>query len=229
MRRSIPGAQTFRLPGHRGLFLALSALVLAPMPVHAAPMPYTDAATFLAALPGPAQTLDFDSEAPLSLIPSGGSLDGITFVYDFGGVSLEISNDFDTTSPPNTLGTDDGGVLQDGDDFDLQFAPQAAVGMYFLTADALLDDDIVLTAGGVDANLVAADLQTTLPDGTDVYFLGLIDPMGTFTQASITTLGGGFFLYNVDDIVIAILPEPSSALLVGAGLLLCAAPGRRPN
>ena len=35
------------------------------------------------------------------------------------------------------------------------------------------------------------------------YFLGISDPVGAFTSASLMTAGGGAFLYNIDDIILA--------------------------
>ncbi len=59
---------------------------------HAIPVTYADSAAFLAALPGPATTVDFDSLASGTLVPSGGSVDGITFSYDFGGVQMAVTD-----------------------------------------------------------------------------------------------------------------------------------------
>lgn len=195
--------------------VGLLSLLLVAVPAAAAPVTYTDFAAFTGALPGAATTLDFDGVAAGTTLASGTTLDGITFTYDFGGPLLQVSDGFDTTSAPNFLGTDDGDVLLDGDEFSLTFAPVRAIGMFFLTLDPLFDGDIGLDAAGVSASLVAADLQETLPDGTDVYFLGIVSDTA-FTAADITNIGGGFFTYNVDDIVTAI-PEPTSALLLLVG------------
>ncbi len=42
---------------------------------------YTDEALFLAALPGPATTLDFESLAPGTLLPSGSTLGDLALTY----------------------------------------------------------------------------------------------------------------------------------------------------
>jgi hypothetical protein len=235
-------------PVRRSLFVRhVAAGVAAALGVVAAFIPasraaitgYTDFAAFQSDLSTAglsANTLDFDgltggnSTTFGDLIASGDTVGGITFTYDFGGVTMEVRNDFDTTSPANYLGTDDGGVFQDGDNFDLSFAPANAVGMFFITADQMFDNDIELAAGGGSIGLSAAE-GTSLSDGGQAFFLGLIDDMNTFSAASITTIGGGFFLYNVDDIVTAAVavPEPASLPLMAFGIigLLAAAHHRR--
>lgn len=188
---------------------------------------YTDQASFLAALPGPANTLDFDSVAAGTLIPSGTTVGDITFNYNFGGVSMAVTDGnqfggggpFATTSPPNFLGTDDADILQDGDNFDLSFAPVNAIGMFFITADVMFDDDITLSAGGTSVALNTLDAGSDLGDGGIPYFLGIIDDTSPFAMASITTIGGGFFLYNVDDITTAVVPLPGALWLFGSGLI----------
>lgn len=182
----------------------------------AAPVEYTTRSGFDAAvnaLPGVSvSTLNFDSTSAPSPIARGASLEGIAFTYDLGGVMLQITAGVPTTSSPNFLGTDDAGVLQDGDDFTPGFAPVNAIGLYLMSRDALFDEDFRLSAGGSIASLSATDLQQTLGDGTQVYFLGLVDAGATFTSASLTTPqnGVGYFLWNADDIVTATSPVPES-------------------
>lgn len=207
--------------------LAFVSWLIVPVISGAAPMGFTDSADFLTSLPGPTGGLDFDSVVAGTPIPSGGTVGGITFDYDFGGVQLLVSDVFDTSSAPNFLGTDDGDILQDGDDFAISLASTNAVGISFITADTLFDDDIVLSVGGFSVGIDAAAVQQVLSDGSSVYFLGIIDTMTGFTGAEISTIGGGFFLYNVDDIVTSTIPEPSSALLFGAGTLICGGAIRR--
>ncbi len=192
--------------------LLLAALTL-PVSANAVLMTFTDQAAFLAALPGSANTLDFDSQAAGTVIASGDTVDGITFNYDFGGVQMEVRNDFLTTSPDNYLGTTDFGVLQDGDEFSLSFAPVNAIGMSFITADPMFDDDITLNAGGASVGLVAADVGADLGDGGFPFFLGIIDTTNAFSSADIFNIGGGFFLYNVDDIITSVVPLPGAIWL----------------
>ncbi len=198
--------------------------------IGAAPMAYTNNASFFADLGSAsliATTEDFEGSSAGDLLVDGGSVSGLTFSYDFGGVSLAVTDGdqfggggpFDTTSPSNFLGTDDSDLFQDGDDFSILFSASNAIGMFFLTADSMFDNDITLSAGGVLASLVAADVEQTLSDGSQVFFLGIIDDVGTFSSADISTVGLGAFLYNIDDIVTATVPEPGTAILVLFGLV----------
>ena len=196
-------------PAKRRLIGLLAAsLLTAAAPADASTMTFTDEAAFLSALPGPASTLDFDSLSAGTVIASGRSVGGITFTYDFGGVQMLATDVFDTTSAPNFLGTDDGDLFQDGDDLRLGFARVQAIGVFFITADELFDDDVTLTAAGATASLVAADVQQTLLDGSQVFFLGIVDDTNSFTSAGVGTIGGGFFVYNVDDVITAVSVEP---------------------
>ena len=47
-----------------------------------------DSSSFAAALPGPAQTVDFDSTAAGTLLPSGSTLDRVTFTYSIAGLAM---------------------------------------------------------------------------------------------------------------------------------------------
>ena len=178
--------------------------------------------TFLAALPGSPTTVDFDTTTADALIPSGSALGGITFGYSFGGVSLKVStvsgSSYSTTSSPHFLGTDDADISQDGDTISLSFSAVSAISLYVISNDALEDNDLRLSAGGGTANLVAADVQgSALSDGSTVYFLGIIDPLATFTTATLTTAGNGEFLFNVDDIVTAQAPDNDADAVPNAG------------
>jgi hypothetical protein len=75
--------------------------------------------------------------------------------------------------------------------------------MFFTSADPLYDDEIQKTASGV-----AVDIDTSRPmmrwdDGSAAYFLGIIDTAGLITNADITSIGGGYFFCNVDDMMVA--------------------------
>ena len=65
---------------------------------HAVTTTYTDRAAFMAALPGAANTLDFDSGTAPFTINSGDTLGGITFSYSFAtpSVTMQVSSSADT-------------------------------------------------------------------------------------------------------------------------------------
>jgi hypothetical protein len=183
------------------LCLALSASVTTT--AVAEPTAYTRYADFSAATPVPVKTLDFDTMTPGTTIARAGTTGDITFEYDFGGIPMKIAHLYATTSKPNFLGTSDGGMFHDGDNFTLVFRAGHAIGLFFITADPIFDGDLTLTAGGTTASLSAASIEKTLPDGSKVYFLGIVDSKGSFTRANVAAIPGGFFLFNVDDIVTA--------------------------
>ncbi|SMP69085.1 PEP-CTERM protein-sorting domain-containing protein [Neorhodopirellula lusitana] len=168
---------------------------------------------------GTSSVIDFETTA-LDVVSSGDTISGVTFAYDFGGVSLAVDDQFDTTSGLRYLATDDGGVLQDGDDLNFSFLPAAGFGLFVVSADPLLDGDVTLTSGLVTAALEASSVQQTLADGSSVWFMGLrSDDAETITSVVLETHGGGgSFLYNVDDVVVVsavAVPEPSSIMLLG--------------
>jgi hypothetical protein len=183
----------------------------------AEPRMYSNYADFAAALPAKPAILNFDALNAGATIADAGTAEGITFRYDFQGLRMKVAHIYATTSAPNFLGTNDGGVFHDGDDFSLSFLPSSAIGLYFISADPLISGDLTVSAAGVTAALDAEDVQETLPDGSRVYFLGIIDDQQPFDIANVVALAGGFFLYNVDDIITApinltassAMPEPA--------------------
>lgn len=180
-------------------------------PAFAEPVVFSDHAEFTAALPTAPRILDFDQMAPGETIADAATAGGITFNYDFEGLAMKVAHLYATTSAPNFLGTGDGGMFHDGDDFTLTFEPGSAIGLYFISADPLIDGDIKVIAGGATAALDARRVQHTLPDGSRVYFLGIVDTEAPITRARVEALIGGFFLYNVDDIITAPISAPSVA------------------
>ncbi len=197
----------------RGLVVAACAFIgaLIAAPASAEPRVFADQQKFTAALPTVPQVLNFDELPAGATIADASTAGGIKFSYDFEGLAMKVAHLYATTSSPNFLGTVDGGMFHDGDNFTLTFEPGSAIGLHFISADPLIDGDIKVIAGGVTASLVARQVQQTLPDGSRVYFLGVVDTAASITEARVEALAGGFFLYNVDDIITAPLSAPSIA------------------
>ena len=81
------------LKGHKILLCSLFFFLCSGAAL-AAPMGYSDYDAFMADLPGPATTLDFDSLADGTIIADGDTVDGITFDYPVlagYGVSMMIT------------------------------------------------------------------------------------------------------------------------------------------
>lgn len=203
--------------------LLLSALLLGSTTAHAAVTTYSSQDDFLSDLTKPSVTLDFESFSSGDLIPSGSSSNGVTITYDFGGANLMVDDFYDTTSPFNYLGTDDDYTdyaLYGGDSITVTFdKAMYAFGLYLISADEIYDDDFTITTnrGQIASNLSVVDMA--LADG-EAYYLGLIESdLGQgFTSVTFSSFEDEY-LFNIDDITVSAVPEPSTWLLFSLGLL----------
>lgn len=220
----------------------LVALQLTVYSIQSQATDFTDQSAFLSALPGSGGVLNFDTLAGgtdlsgTTQTVTGGPGTGIifpTFVSDYQGTTLHLqvvanaSNNNPTTSNPNSLGTDDTGnfnTIIGGTviTFGLT-SPVNAFGLSFITPDQMFNDDFRLVAGGNTASL-AANARTLVGNFSGVnyyaYFLGVVENIG-FSSASLeygSAVSGGPFLYNVDDITVAAIPEPSTLVLLLGGI-----------
>ena len=99
---------------------------------YAAPETFSDQAQFSAVLTDSTRVLNFDRLPTGMTIPNDSTAEGITFSYSFNGLPMKVTHLYATTSAPNFLGTADGGMLHDGDDFKLSFVPSSAIGLFFI-------------------------------------------------------------------------------------------------
>jgi hypothetical protein len=214
-------------------------LVVLGSGAHAGIVSFTDPSLFFAASSGFAVTTeDFESTAAGTLLESGDSIGGLTFVSDFSDPLRLAVTDGDefggslpapTTSGTNFLGTNDADVLLGGDRIALSFSDANAIGLFIISADipgsGILDGDLLLTAGGASATL---DVDDGIGLGGDnfAYFLGLVGTSATFGSAVLTGSFPGAPLFVVDDITLgraSSVPAPASCVLLLSGLLAIAA------
>ena len=186
---------------------------------------YDSQASYLSALGAAAiTTYDFDALTAGSLIASGDTLNGATFSYSLSGPgtpSILVDNSFDTTSPSNYLGTDDGsGAFGSGDGFTITFdQTMRSVGLYVISDALILANDFTITTNSGQSVNNSAAVDVMLSDG-DAYYIGLIEDDFSLGFDSITLSSQDFgFLFNVDDITVSAVPLPAAAWLFGSGLL----------
>jgi len=213
------------------IFLLVGLLIfLCRGPAHAAFFTYTSEADFLSGISGfDQQTLNFENLAPGTTISSGDTVGGITFTYDISGETMIVTDRYDTTSGSKSLGLTGGDdAFWDREAFGLSFGgPTNALGMSFITSDPVIDNEIQLITN-LGVAYVDADVYTILDDGGYAYYIGL-SSSEWFYSANIGFLDDGEtnFVYNVDDITTAVIPEPATMLLLGFGLIGFAAARRK--
>jgi hypothetical protein len=219
--------------------LAGAALLWAPLG-QAALDTYTNVSDFDAAVASgfqPISDLNFDGLASGTIIDSGSTVQGVTFTYSLGGgaFDLQVGSTFDTTSPPNYLGTTGDDAFLSGDAFTMTFAqPEQAVGLFVISGGIDFAGDYTLTTadGSVDNSNSTDSTFGTLGDGGAVYFLGMVetDPTKTFTSASFSSLADLGIPFNIDDIVTTVastsvgpppVPDGASTLELLSGACAC--------
>lgn len=182
------------------------------LPCQATVMTFTDPGQFSSVLASSgvtANTIDFDLATSNTVISDGDQFDGVEFGFsDAGGTSLDgmIASDFSTVSGNNYLGFNSPGssAFLSGDIITMGFSqPIQALGLYLIASpgDFGFDDDAVLSAGNAAASNGNSPNQV-LADGSEAFFIGLIDRDG-FDFAELTTLCCGFFEFTLDSIMFA--------------------------
>ena len=203
--------------------------------VEAAIVTYTDPAAFNIAISGRSIfSEDFDGSAVGTTIANGGSIGQFTFTYNWGnGESLRVNNDNSTNSGANYLGSTDGALTSDfvARENDITFTPagdSSAFGLFVITPNPAIDPafsgDIVLSAGGANAELASSSLAT-LADNSQVYFLGLVEDtgaaIGPYSLTASIGAGAVQLPYRIDGLQAATaVPEPSVVSAMSILLLL---------
>jgi hypothetical protein len=227
--------------------IALAAAIASAAVADAAVATFTSRAAFDAAIAGmfDVEILDFDGVPDETLIPSGSSLDGVTFTYTIedtlGSYDLIVISSFETTSGLQSLGLTSGDVLLSGDAFTMTFDRTIhAIGLYVLADvpnNVLNEGDMQLRIPGKGSVTNAAAADLVLPGGGGAaWFLGLIetDPAAPgFNRADVLSSPppAVSFEWNVDDVVSAVTaPEPGgAAALAAVAALATTASLRRPR
>ena len=186
------------------------------------------------------QTLDFDGVPNETLIPSGSSLDGVTFTYtiadQLGSYELLVIDSFETTSGLQSLGLTFGDVLLSGDAFTMTFDRTVHAAGLFVLASLLDAGETELRISGKGTVGNAAEADQVLPGGGgSAWFLGIVETDSAapgFDTVDVVSHApsGDDFEWNVDDVVsAAAAPEPGSAsgLAAWAALAATAAAARR--
>ncbi len=207
-----------------------TALIIACIAASAVPAlgqaTYTDPAEFSAALAGFVgdERIDFDHQDDgtpavgygiLTISARGLDSDGETRI----GLSPIATAAYETVSGANSLGVADlehtSFLAGNGDSADFKFSkPVHAFGVYLIgNASATGEPPIpfwrmrAYVTGGYDA-YSATEPLVTLPSGDDVYFLGVVSPVKSFTRATIYSDNDpdAVFSFTLDDLIYATAP-----------------------
>ena len=168
-----------------------------------------------ATTPTAAGTITFDQLATGTIVDT---LQGVSFDSNIG-VDLIATTGFSTTSGVNYLGVDDGGfeVFLPGDVIELSFAQAVRT----LSVNFISTPNTPANVFGIQTqlgNVLNTSVPTTiLPDGGEVFFVFIAEPI-PFSTATLTTASSGVFSFNVDDIAFAV-DEPATITLFLSMLL----------
>ncbi|MCH8179605.1 MAG: hypothetical protein IIA02_07465 [Proteobacteria bacterium] len=189
----------------------------------AAMLGYTSGSSFDAAIASSsyqANTLvDFEAAGhPLGTAPWRA-----TGILAAGGAPQTVANSgLWTTSGVSFLGGADIGNLgqfSSGDSLTFQLTqPTHAFGLYVITGGDVIEGDLSLSANGLTVNNGPQSQALSDGQGSHAHFLGLrADAFNDgFTTVSLTSNGGFFFVFAVDDVrsaALSAVPEPTGALL----------------
>jgi hypothetical protein len=207
----------------RALLVSSFLLTLA-LDAGATTITFTSSAAFFAALAGGTVTTETYEGLPLnSIIPDGTTVDNITYNSFPAGADGRVTNQFGAIGTQSlALFRPAGGsqffLANEGMTVTFPFAVNS-VAIFFNVGPSPVNTLQVLTAVGNAGNGPVYD-QTTL------YFVGLISDSATFNSATfqgVTGITTGFNLDNLsygNAVAAAAVPEPTTLLLFGTGVLL---------
>jgi hypothetical protein len=195
-----------------GFLAAVTCILLTASPASAATIPYTDVASFLAAMQ-PSSTDNFDALLPSTAQDTYSSALGFAsyLVTTSPTDNIWISS-FDLTQPTNqALSTYTPDVELD---FTFNAGINAVGGNFFPT-----DGNGILTAGQITVTLGDGTIQTLTTDAL-LPFIGFISDADIVSlSVMVSTVGSGNYA-TVDNLIVgaAIMPEPQSIFLLLGGL-----------
>ena len=178
---------------------------------------YTDASDFsddLAGLGLTSQVLNFESVAAGSTFSAPSTIGSVSFSNY--STDLIVTDLFAATSGSNYLGvasTPFANQFIGGFEFDMQFSSTNAIGFFIVTGEtpgfSLFDNDIRIDVAGVGSvSLNVDDLQGVIGGSDNVFFIGLIESSGQFTQAQVRydMAAINAISFNIDDITTSGFP-----------------------
>ena len=213
------------------LFMAAAAGLVAMLfaaPATAAFVAYDDPIAFAAGLGGATPLVeDYEGLALGSVIPTGSTVDGITYDTFPAGTAGLVGRSFNRIGNQSLeLQRDSvGSFFFPGDSFSVTFgAPMFAVGIYFnvVNDNTLAPYLFINTPVGTATGGGIGDA----PDVSTLFFVGLISDT-SFTTATFGATAGSPSGYNVDNLTRAAVPEPATLALLSIGLAGLAASRRR--
>ena len=188
-----------------GKLVFILLIVIAVSPAYGDILVFSDKAQFDNAIAGLTQEVeDFDMVPSGTEFITGGSIGGITFTYSIPE-NLMVVDDWEAASGDNYLGVAGDRTFLSGDTLEISFnRPVHAFGLYVMGSPGDIHaDDIELA--GVDTFVQNSDTpESTLLDGSEVFFIGFVDDSFTpHTSVSLISNDMVEYEFQLDDMVTA--------------------------
>lgn len=192
------------------VFALMLAIGLVASSAHAAVITFNSRAAFAAAFPG-ATVEDWDSFAANTVFPDGTTVNGIAYHTSAGDAM--VTDTVATTTPPNGLGAFNTGFFEAGETITFTLdTPTNAFGIDINTLAGNAGDFTATT----DVGDVISSAFNPFPGSSLGQFIGFSSNV-PFSSVTIAAPGG--FDYSLDTLRrVAVVPEPATLVLVGAGL-----------